>query len=104
MSEGWKRLEFICTSIDSDQQIQQWFYVNKSEGQSIYEGKDPASEIVRHWHYNDDLNLQKNIYGGKGQMTGVDTINRATGRMSRINTVARRTDRFDCELRPENKF
>ena len=103
-SEGWKRLDFICTGIDTDQQIQQWFYVNKNEGQSIYEEKYPASEIVRLWHYSDDLSLQKSIYGGKGQMTGTDTIDRATGQMRRIDTVARRTDRFGCELRPENKF
>ena len=103
-SEGWKKLDFICTGIDDDNQIQQWFYVNKNEGQSIYEETYPGSETVRFWHYSGDLTLQKNIYGGKGQMTGLDEIDRATGRMTRTNTVADRTDRFDCELRPENKF
>ena len=60
-SEGWKRLDFICSGIDTDQQIQQWFYVNKNEGQSIYEEKYLASELVRLWHYSDDLSLQKSI-------------------------------------------
>lgn len=103
-SEGWRRLDFICNGVDADEQIQQWFYVNKNKGQSIYEEKYPASETVRSWHYSDDLNLQKNIYWGKGQLTGIDTIDRATGRMTRTDTLAKRTDRFDCELRPENKF
>lgn len=102
--EGWKKLDFICTGIDTGEQIRQWFYVNENKGQSVFEETYFESVTVRLWHYSDDMGLQKNIYGTRGQMTGTDEIDRATGRMSRTNILANKTDLFDCELRPENKF
>ena len=103
-SEGWKKLDFICSEVNTGQQTQQWFYVNENEGISTYEEKYPASDVVNLWHYSDEMSLQKNIFGGKGQLTGIDEIDRSTGRMTWTDVADDRIKSFDCELRSENKF
>ena len=103
-SEGWNRVDFICTDLDTGRQRREWFYANENAGHFDYEERYRDSDIVRVYHWSDDLELGKNVFGPKGEVTGVYRIDRATGRLSDSYRARDRRIFLDCELRPENKF
>lgn len=97
-------MDFICTDLDTGRQRRERYYASENEGRFDYKERYFDSDIFRVFHWSDNLELGKNVYGLKGEVTGVYRIDRATGRLSDSYRLRGRAIFLDCELRPENKF
>lgn len=102
-SEGWKKLDLVCTEPKTLRQIYPSFYVNQKD-YAEWEEIDEVSGRLKKRHFSHVQALQKNSYSADGNIIKLRDLDRSTGRLTVHNLETNAKPFYDCDLRPKNKF
>ena len=100
--EGWRKLDFVCASVETGDQTYPSFYVGEKE--DGYWEDVRADGATAFWHSYTQYYLQKEFYGADNLLSTLMKIDRSTGYMTMKNYKTQWRSAHDCKLRAENKF
>jgi len=100
--EGWRKLDFVCVTIETGERTYPFFYVSQQE--SDWWEENLTDGTPRYRHSSEKNYLEQNYYNLDGEIRSSSWIDRSTGHMTKWDYGANLYFTFDCELRAENKF